>query len=165
MSGWVAFSIGVGSIVASAILIAAGGRTFKFAAAGVGFFAIRMRSSWNGRSAHIEASRKQDLIRAVRERASRLGAEVPVSVSGHYPAEVQFSTGRRFLLYRDLRSYRAAAERGEVNPVNAHFGRPPAVLPQWSREQLTQWLASHDEPEPGPRSDGRRQRRSRTQAP
>lgn len=90
------------------------------------------------------AENRAALMEAVLLRATVLGVEVLVDVSGHNPAiHTYHPTGRRFALYPDLASYRRAAERREVNPANAHYGKPRRPVHRWTDDELRAWIRKH----------------------
>ena len=100
------------------------------------------------RRRQIDRGRKRQLIDWVLQRTGVLQLQspddLPVKVHGTRPAVITLHpTGRTFAMYPDQPSYRAAAERREVNPVHAHYGAPPPTVHKWSEEKLRGWLHDH----------------------
>lgn len=89
----------------------------------------------------VERAKHDQLVAWVLARAEDLGKEVPIKVSGSNPALITFHpTGRVFAMFRDLGSYRTAAESGRVNPRNAHYGTVPRAVTEWTSDDLRAWL-------------------------
>jgi hypothetical protein len=86
--------------------------------------------------------RSRKLVRRVMREAERSGKAVPISAVGINPVRVKyFPSGELRLFYRDLPSYKAAAQRGEHHGMGARWGHPPKSLKQRSRNELRQMLS------------------------
>lgn len=106
------------------------------------------RAKFGRRQRQRVRANHEELVRSVLRRAEVLdlsvGQDLPIKVSGISPTVVTYHpTGRTFAFYPDISSYKAAATSGQVNPANAHFGKPPKVISSWSQEQLRIWLSEH----------------------
>jgi hypothetical protein len=96
------------------------------------------------RSRRIERAHHDELVQHVLDRAEVLGIELPIQVAGRNPAIVTLHpSGTKHAIYPDLPSYKAAVNRGDVNPTRARFGKPPLVVSRWSDDRLREWLREH----------------------
>lgn len=98
----------------------------------------------------VSGSRSRRLVRRVKREAKTFGKDVPVRTSGTNPVRVEyFPSGKTWLFYRDLVSYKAAAQRGEHHGIGAYWGRAPLPLGSWSTDQLRELLRKNREQSQG----------------
>ena len=75
--------------------------------------------------------------------------DVPVKRSGLSPVEITFHpSGRKFYMYPDFTSYRAATAQDPGIARHAKYGTVPQVLGEWSLEQLNEWIRKYKDAVP-----------------
>ena len=111
-------------------------------------FAARLGQSWRPRAkaaAGAEAIEHDQLVSVVRDRATKLGIDVPVRSFGAQPKIVFYEpSGISRHLYPDEASLEAAIRRRLTTRSISAVGLDTPTIDHWPAARLRQWLADHD---------------------